>query len=156
MRRLITLSLALVTLAGGAAIADHRGRGWDRGPVVRDHRDRDDRRVVRDNRRDNRRRYQGPVRANRRVIDRRPIYVNNGRFVFSGGVSRTYSRPVIRQHYYDMRIRPQIIVESYPAQSGYIWVNGQWSWGGNEWTWVSGHYEADPSFTVYYDDGSWE
>ncbi|MBS1119945.1 MAG: repeat (2 copies) [Deltaproteobacteria bacterium] len=156
-RRLITLSVLLVTLAGGTSIADHgRGRGRDRGPVVRDHRDRDDRRTVRDNRRDNRRRYEGPIRANRRVVDRRPIYVSNGRFVFQGGVSRTYTRPVIRQRYFDVRIRPQIIVESYPAQAGYIWVTGQWSWAGNEWTWVSGHYEADPSFSVYYDDGSWE
>ncbi len=148
MRRLITLSLLLLTLAGGTALADHR----------RDDR-RDRRQDRREDRRENRRErrhYQGPIRANRRVIERRPIYVNNGRFVFNGGVTRTYTRPVIRQRYYDVRIRPQVVVESYPAQSGYIWVNGQWSWGGREWTWVSGHYEADPSFEVYYDDGSWD
>jgi hypothetical protein len=136
-------------------VRDNRNFGHrDRGTVVRDN--RDFRRDHRDFRRDNRRVYTGPVRANRRVIDRRPLYVNNGRITFHNGRTYTYQRPIIRQRYYDVRFRPQIIVENHPAQYGYIWVSGNWSWNGYEWTWTSGHYAPDPSFEVYYDDDSWE
>jgi len=133
----------------------------DNRPVVRDNRYRDNRPVVRDNRyRDNRpvvrRHYTGPIRANRRVITRRPLYVNNGRFVFHNGRSVYYRRPVINRHYYDVRFRPQVIVEDYPAQYGYIWISGAWNWDGREWAWTGGHYEPDPAFEVYYDDDSWE
>ena len=133
-------------------------------PVVRDHRSYQ-RPVVRDNRyynrpvrenRVSRPRYTGTIHANRRVIDRRPIYVNNGRFTFHNGHTYVYSRPVISERYYNVRIRPQIIVESHPAQYGYIWVDGSWGWSGYEWTWSGGHYEADPSYSVYYDDDSYE
>ncbi|MBA3542681.1 MAG: YXWGXW repeat-containing protein [Deltaproteobacteria bacterium] len=148
-------------MLGGVATADrhHGNRGGvrgGRGPVVV----RGGGPVVRGGGpvvvRGDRRHYSGPVRANRRVIDRRPIYVSNNQFTFRGGVTTRYVRPAIRQRYYDVRYRPSVIVESYPAQSGYIWVSGQWSWGGSEWVWVSGHYEADPQYSVYYDDGSWE
>jgi hypothetical protein len=125
-------------------------------PVVRDNRTYN-RPVVRDNRTYSRPRYQGPVRANRRVIERRPLYVNNsGRFTFHNGRTVVYTRPVIRERYYDVRVRPQIIVENYPSQYGYIWVSGAWGWNGGEWQWTSGHYDADPSFGVYYDDDSWD
>ena len=173
--RLITLSLLALTLWGTHAEADrYRDRGRDRRdhrrddrPVVRDHR-RDNRPVVRDNRRydrpvvrDNRRydrrpRYTGPVRANRRVIDRRPIYVTDGRIRFHNGRTVVYNRPVIRQRYYDVRVRPQIIVENYPPQYGYIWVSGSWNWNGVEWVWTSGHYAPDPSISIYYDDDSYD
>lgn len=102
------------------------------------------------------RRYNGPIRADRRRVDRRAVRVVNGRYVFSGGVTYTYRRPVIRERYYNVRVRPQIIVESYPAQSGYVWVQGSWGWSGREWVWTSGYYAPDPNITVYYDDGSWE
>ena len=134
-------------------------------PVVRDNRTYQ-RPVVRDNRhyaqpivrdhRISRPRYVGPIHENRRVIDRRPIYVNNGRFTFHNGHTYVYARPIIRERYYDVHIRPQIIVETHPAQYGYIWVNGSWGWSGYEWTWNGGHYEADPSYSVYYDDDSYE
>lgn len=149
------MALLGLTLFASAAEAD-RYRGRDRGrPVVRDNRgSRDYRRpvVVRDNRR----RYNGPVRANRRAISRRPLYVNNGRFTFHNGHTVVYSRPVIRERYYNVRVRPQIIVENYPAQYGYIWVQGNWSWNGYEWVWNQGYYAPDPSISVYYDDDSWD
>lgn len=173
--RLITISVLAVSLWTSAAFADRYrdNRRDDRRPVVRDNRGdyrRDSRPVVRDNRtyqrdrgvvvRDNRSysrpRYTGPIRANRRVIERRPLYVSSGRFTFHNGRTVVYNRPIIREHYYDFRIRPQIVVENYPAQYGYIWVSGNWSWNGYEWVWASGHYEPDASINVYYDDDSWD
>ncbi len=124
-------------------------------PVVRDNRSYN-RPVVRDNRAYSRPRYTGPVRANRRVIERRPLYVSNDRFTFHNGHTVVYTRPVIREHYYSYRTRPQIIVESYPSQDGYLWIGGGWNWDGREWLWGSGHYEADPSYGAYYDDGSYD
>ena len=142
---------------------DRDRRGHDR---VRDNR-RDDR--VRDNRRDDRRyddrrvrdnrrgRYNGPVRADRRRIERvRQLRPRDGRFYFHGGRTVVYNRPVIRERYYNVRVRPQVIVESYPSQHGYIWVSGNWSWNGYEWVWNSGHYAPDPSISVYYDDDSYD
>lgn len=67
-----------------------------------------------------------------------------------------YRRPVIRERYYNVRVRPQIIVENYPAQYGYIWISGNWSWNGYEWQWNDGHYAPDPSIEFYYDDDSWD
>jgi len=90
------------------------------------------------------------------VIDRRPLYVNSGNFRFHNGRSVVYRRPVIRNRYYDVRIRPQVIVENYPSQYGYVWVNGHWNWTGAEWTWVGGHYQPDTSYSTYYDDDSYE
>ena len=134
-----------------------------RRPVVRDNRTYR-RPIVRDNRRYNNRRpivrnhrvYRGPIRANRRAIRRNRLYVNNGVFRFHNGRTVVYRRPAIRRHYYDVRFRPQVIVEDYPDQYGYIWVSGSWNWNGREWYWTGGHYEPDPSIQVYYDDGSWE
>jgi len=118
-------------------VRDHRSdRGWNRGS------DR--------NYRDNNRGY----RRDRVVVRRQPVYVNNGRFVFHGGYTRTYSRPVIRHRYYDVRYRPQIVVENYDPVPGYIWVQGRWNWDGYEWQWVSGYYAVDTSYQdEYYDDG---
>ena len=163
--RYITLSLLAVILSTGVAGAERDRRDRDRAgrndrnerpPVVRDR--GYNRPVVRDNRGSYRRqRYTGPVRANRRVIDRRPLYVSSGNsFRFHNGRTVVYSRPIIRQRYYDVRVRPQIIVENYPSQYGYIWVNGNWGWNGGEWSWTTGHYEADPSINVYYDDESYD
>jgi len=60
---------------------------------------------------------------------RRPIYVN---------------RPVIREHYYNYRYRPSLIVEDYGPRPGYIWVRGHWAWDGAEWIWTPGYY--DPTY----------
>lgn len=143
MRRITILSLLAVTLFGGVASADHgrgRGRGGagraPGGVVVRDHRTYD--------RRPQRVRVQQPRRVR---YERRPVYVNNGRFVFSGGVTRTYRRPVIQYRYYNYRVRPQIVVENYDPVPGYIWVAGSWSWNGREWMWTNGYYAPDPSYT---------
>ncbi|HWO20608.1 MAG TPA: hypothetical protein VNO30_17685 [Kofleriaceae bacterium] len=148
MRRIIVFTLLALTLGSGAALADrdHHRRGESRfdargGVTIRNPRDpvwhQRDRRVERD----------------RRVVVRRPIYVSNGYYQFHNGHRYRYSRPVIRQRHFDVRVRPQIIVENYQPMTGYIWVAGQWSWNGYEWSWVSGHYEADPSYSDYYDDG---
>ena len=52
--------------------------------------------------------------------------------------------------------RPVVLVENYQPVSGYVWINGGWSWDGREWIWTGGHYEADAQIRVYYDDGSWD
>ena len=92
----------------------------------------------------------------RRAVVRAPVYVSNGRYVFQGGVSRTYVRPVVRERYYNIRVRPQIIVENYDPVPGYIWVAGRWQWNGYEWAWTSGYYAPDTRYRVWYDDGSYE
>lgn len=157
--RFIPLSLLVLMLFGSVAEADRydrrdrRGDRRDRREYRRDNRSYN-RPVVRNNYR--RQRYRGPVRANRRVIDRRPIYVNNNTYRFHNGRSVVYRRPIIRQRYFDVRVRPRVIVENYPAQYGYIWVSGHWNWNGGEWVWVGGHYAPDPSISAYYDDGSYD
>lgn len=154
MRRLISLSLLALTLTSGVALADRdrrdrhdhrdrdRGRGrdrdrWerrDRGPVVRDHHHH----------------------RERRRIDRRPIYFSGGRYTFHGGVSRVYHRPVVRQRYYDYRVRPTVIVENMEPVPGYVWVAGRWNWNGREWIWMNGHYAPDTRYSVWYDDDTYE
>lgn len=147
----LTLAALTLTLLGGLATADRRDnrrggdRGGDRRPVIRDHRNDRPQRVNRP-----------AQRPDRRVITRRPVYVNNGRFVFGAGVGRAYVRPVFRTRYYNARVRPQLIVESYGNEPGYIWVRGRWVWGGNEWLWNDGHFEPDPQYSNYYDDGSFD
>lgn len=147
-------------LTSGVAFAD-RDRGWrghrdssrhSGGTVVRDHRYREPVRVDRRDYRD----YRRGDRHNYRRYDRRPVYVNNGRFVFHGGVSRHYTRPVIRQRYYDYRYRPQVIIQNYDPVPGYIWIQGNWNWNGYEWIWVPGRYEIDQTYNYnndYYNDG---
>ena len=137
-------------LMGGVASAD-RWRGnrdssrHSGGTVVRDHRHREPVRVDRRDYRDSR--YRGNHnRGNYRRVDRRPVYVNNGRFVFNGGYSRSYTRPVIRQRYYDYRYRPQIIVQHYDPVPGYIWMQGQWNWNGYEWLWTDGYWAVDTNY----------
>lgn len=127
--------------SGGTVVRDHRYRDHDRGDRTR-YRYRD--RVRVDRYRDVRPRYR---------YDRRPVYVNNGRFVFHGGIVRSYHRPVIKYRYYDYRYRPSLLVENYDPVPGYTWVQGQWTWNGYEWTWQSGYYAPDPSYSQsYYND----
>ena len=158
MRRIIFTLLALMLL-GGVASADRdwRRRGRDTshhpgGTVVRDHRHHDSYRGDRD-----RPRYRDYRSYNRVRVDRRPVYVNNGRFVFHGGYTRNYHRPVIRQRYYDYHYRPQIIVENYDPVPGYIWIQGHWHWSGYEWVWTNGYYAPDPNWTEpYYQDSYYD
>jgi hypothetical protein len=108
-------------LLGGTAVAD-RHHHHNGGVVVREHR--------------------GPARGP--VVVRggghARVVVNNGRYVFPGGVVRVYRRPAIRHHYHDRRVRPALIVESYDPVPGYVWVAGNWTWGGSEWVWSSGYW----------------
>src|SRR5262245_56612206 len=132
MRRILTYTLLALTLFGGVAAADRdhrRERREDRRERREDRRERrEDRRDHRDHRRHDHRpavvhRYHHRhVHRERRAVHRNRVYVNNGRYVFHGGVSRPYFRPVIRHRYYDYRIRPQIVVEHYDPVPGYIWV----------------------------------
>jgi hypothetical protein len=150
MRNFLVVALAL-SMFSGIAVADRRGNG------------RGDRQ---DNRRGSVREYRGnpPARANRparradrRAMTRNAVFVTDGRFVFADGRTRVYRRPAIRAGYYtNVRVRPQLIVESYPAEPGYIWVRGGWTWSGSEWQWGGGHYAPDPQYSTYYDDGSYD
>jgi hypothetical protein len=157
MRRILVFTLMALTLGSGVALADRdnhrRGdnrseyRGGDRhdrgirNPRDPDWHQRD--RYQRD--RHQRDRYQRDrYQRDHRVIHRRPVHVNNGYYQFHNGYRYRYSRPVIRQRYFDYRVRPQIIVENYQPVAGYVWVPGQWQWNGYEWIWISGHYMVDP------------
>jgi hypothetical protein len=104
---------------GDVVVRDHRSSPQDR-VVVRDHRGTSGRTVVRDH--------------------RGPVHVSGGRYVFPGGVVRTYRAPVIRTHYYSYRHRPALIVESYDPVPGYVWTRGNWRWSGAEWLWVPGYW----------------
>jgi hypothetical protein len=150
MRRIILAAISLM-LVGGVASADRWRGGRDTsrhpgGTVVRDRRAHDNYRNNYRNDRVVRRDYRSY--GTRRHVDRRPVYINNGRFSFGNGLVRVYNRPVIRHRYYDYRIRPQIIVENYDPVPGYIWIQGHWNWSGYEWIWVNGYYSPDPN---YYD-----
>jgi hypothetical protein len=129
MKRII-LAIAAVAMAGGVASADR----WH-GNHGNNHRGND--RVVHSHR-------EGGVRVTPtyRGHYTRPVYNSGYRYHASYARRPIYvQRPVIRTHYYDVRYRPQIIVENYPARDGYYWVAGQWNWNGYEWLWTPGHYE---------------
>jgi hypothetical protein len=68
------------------------------------------------------------------------VKVAKGRYVFPGGVVRVYKRPAIRTRYYDVRVRPPLVVEAYDPVPGYLWVSGGWAWGGGEWVWSPGYW----------------
>lgn len=69
------------------------------------------------------------------------VRVTNGRYMFPGGVVRVYKRPKVKR-YYDVHVRPPLIVETYEPVSGYVWVEGGWTWGGAEWVWTPGYWSA--------------
>jgi hypothetical protein len=75
------------------------------------------------------------------------VRVNGGRYVFPGGVVRVYKRPKIRR-YYDIHVRPSVVVEHYDPVPGYVWVSGGWSWGGSEWVWTPGYWSADVAYVA--------
>ena len=123
-------------MAGGVASADrwHGNRGHDRRVVEHSHR-------------------EGGVRVTPtyRGHYTRPVYTSGYRYHTNYARRPIYvQRPVIRTHYYDVRYRPQIIVENYPARDGYYWVAGQWTWSGYEWLWTPGHYEPIESYYPGY------
>lgn len=129
MKRTLNLVAILGVTLGGIAYAGHghgggHGRGGG-GVVVRDHRSGPTTVVVRDH------------RSNPRVTH---VRVSGGRYVFPGGVVRVYKKPVIRERYYDVHMRPALIVEAYDPVPGYVWVAGSWTWGGGEWVWTPGYW----------------
>lgn len=142
MRRKLVLIMITLFVVSGAAFADrgHRGKHKHKHKrdriTVRDHRDHhrhDARPNVRDHR-DHRHHRHGP-----RV---KHVRVNNGRYVFPGGVVRVYKRPVIRKRYRNRYVRPAVVVEHYDPVPGYVWVQGNWTWAGAEWVWTPGYWSV--------------
>lgn len=86
------------------------------------------------------RRGGGPVARDHRGPRVTHVRVSNGRYVFPGGVVRVYKRPMIRERYYNVHVRPPIIVEAYDPVPGYVWAAGSWTWGGAEWVWTPGYW----------------
>jgi hypothetical protein len=129
MRRYLgTIGIVFLLSTGIAAAGPHGGRA----AVVRDHRGGGGDAVVRDHRG-----YSGGTVVREH---RGPVHVSGGRYVFPGGVIRTYHAPVIRTHYYNYYRRPAVIVESYEPVPGYVWAKGNWRWNGGEWLWVPGYW----------------
>ena len=141
MRHTLQLASIVCMLLGGTAMADRWHGGG--GPVIRDHRGGGggggDRVVVRDHRGGGPVYHEGhgPV-----MHERARVHMSGGRYVFPGGVVRVYHRPVIREHYYNVRMRPAVIVENYDPVPGYVWMSGSWNWGGAEWVWTPGYWAA--------------
>ena len=134
MKRTLRLATIFSLMLVGAAYADHGHGGHGGGRVVvRDHR-AEGPVVVRDHR------AEGPVIRDHRGPVVTHVRVSNGRYVFPGGVVRVYHRPVIRERYYDVHVRPPLIVESYEPVPGYVWMSGGWNWGGAEWVWTPGYW----------------
>jgi len=153
--KIITMSALILALSSGAAFADRHGGGrggsWGGGGGGRA--------VVHEN-------HGGSWGGGVSVHSTPRVVVNNGgyrhegfrhegfREGYRGGYQSGYvvrrpiyvRRPIIRERYFDYRVRPRIIVESYAPMTGYYWVNGQWSWDGYEWVWQAGHYEPDPAY----------
>jgi hypothetical protein len=118
---------------GGTVVRDHRTSAGA-GAVVRDHRSfAGNGAVVRDHRSFA---GNGPVVREHRG----PVRISRGRYVFPGGVVRTYRAPVIRTHYYSYDRRPALIVETIEPVPGYAWAHGSWRWNGVEWLWVPGYW----------------
>ena len=132
-----TLLIAAIMMVGGVASADHWHGGGGHGPVVRDHRGGGGPVVVREHRGP-----AGPVIRDHRGPVVTHVRMSGGRYVFPGGVVRVYHRPVIREHYYNVHVRPAYIAEEYEPVPGYVWVRGNWTWGGAEWVWTPGYWQA--------------
>jgi hypothetical protein len=139
MRNKLVLAALGLVLSSGVAMADH-WRGEGHGRVVVETRGRD--RVVVEPRHD--RVY---VNGGGRVYNNH-VYLGHGdRYYFNGGRDyRVYHRPVIRERYYDYRVRPRVIVENYDPMPGYVWIQGGWQWNGAEWQWFGGHYAVEGGY----------
>ncbi len=149
MRNKLALAALGLMLTGGVAMADH-WRGEGHGRVVVENRGRNEHVVV-EGRHD--RVVVGGggrvvVGGGARVVGGGHVYLGHGdRYYFNGGRDyRVYHRPVIRERYYDYRVRPRMIVENYDPMPGYGWVQGGWQWNGAEWQWFGGHYAVEGSY----------
>ena len=140
MRNLLMLStLSIVAtgiLTGGLASANTGHREPIRTPV---------RTVVE---------RRAPVVVAHREVNR-PIVIRNQREVDLRGRETAqrfenqryehgrYVRAGFNERYFDIRVQPAPIFEDCgAAQSGYVWVTGNWQWNGAEWIWFAGHYVA--------------
>ena len=129
MKNKLGLVALAMSLMGGVAMADHdhdrwRDRDHDRGRVE----------------------VRGPrvdVVARGNTYNRHVWLGNHDRFYFNDGSYRAYHRPVIRERYYNYRVRPRMVVENYDSVNGYVWVPGAWQWNGREWLWFGGHYAVE-------------
>lgn len=153
MRRIISLTALAIAMSGGVALAnpgrssssgvrDHRGGysqgggSWNGGRSSSGH-------TVNPG-------YRHSGDGTYGSGTRSPIYVQrDNRFYFSGGVTRSYQRPVMRQRYFNYAARPAVIFESYQPMAGYDWSPGQWQWDGSEWIWLPGHYETAATHAGY-------
>jgi hypothetical protein len=54
--------------------------------------------------------------------------------------------------YSDPPPRRVVVVESNP---GYVWIDGQWVWAGNQWVWYDGYWERERPGYVYV-AGYWQ
>lgn len=53
---------------------------------------------------------------------------------------------------------PPLRVETYgPAPGpGFVWINGYWNWGGNNYVWVPGRWDRGPRPGSRWVDPRWE
>jgi hypothetical protein len=140
MRRIIPLSILVLIMAAGSAMAERRHDGRHDNRSNYSQRNNSQRNYTRNDARWNngRRSYVAQTR--------RPVHVSNGHYRFNNGYSVRYSRPTFNVRYTNYRVRPVLYVENYQPVPGYIWVRGNWNWNGYEWIWVSGHYAVDASY----------
>jgi len=151
MKKLLVATALLILGTAGTAAADryHGNRGDHRDRVVTRDRGWNNQVVTRDRGWNNRDR-RVVVRDRDRHVNRRPVYVNNGRYTFNNGRTFNYRRPLVNVQYTNYQYRPTLLVENYDTVPGYLWVAGTWQWSGYEWTWVNGHYEVDQNFDDNY------
>lgn len=139
--KLIPMTLIALTLSGGVALAEGRGRWRDTshyqgGTVVTPTYRNQGRARNTDRRYDNHRHV---------VVQRaRPAFRNN-RFYFAGGQYQRYQRPAIQYQYRNYYHRPGLVSENMQHVDGYVWSPGQWEWNSYEWKWIPGHYDVDTS-----------
>jgi uncharacterized protein YcfJ len=48
---------------------------------------------------------------------------------------------------------PQVLVAPAP---GFIWIEGDWTWGGFNWVWVGGHWARPPYPHARWEPGRWD
>ena len=159
--KILTMSALILALTSGAAFADRhgggsRGGGGGRsgGVVVHDSNrggggwNNNNRVVVRDHDRGQWRggerggSWGGGVRVN-----------SSPHYFHTYGHARTniyMPRPVFHERYYDYRVRPRVVYESYGPRYGYAWISGQWTWDGYEWVWNAGYYQPDSAYVEVY------
>jgi hypothetical protein len=56
-----------------------------------------------------------------------------------------------------VQTRPAEVVYVHPGAPGpdYVWINGDWVWGGGRYFWHEGHWDR-PRAGRHYEGGHWE